>query len=86
LEPDPNANDESALHDKKEDAPRYLTDAGMQNDCNDEHSESAFASIRVSFDRDSNVHEQSDLHDEREPDPRSSTEAGRQIDCNDEHT
>jgi hypothetical protein len=57
---------------------------GIQIDVNDEQSESARASIRVSFDPDSNVNEESDSHDEKEPSARNSTEAGIQIDCNDE--
>jgi hypothetical protein len=50
----------------------------------DKHSQSAYASIRVSFDPNSNVNDESELHMAKERFPRRSTDAGRQIDCNDE--
>jgi hypothetical protein len=53
------------------------SDAGRQSDSNDEHQESAQASIRVSFDPDSNVNDESDLHSQKECSPRNSTKAGR---------
>jgi hypothetical protein len=62
-----------------------LIDRGIRIDSNDEHSENAFASIRLSFEPDSNVNDESDVHKENEDSPRNSTEAGRQIDVNDEH-
>jgi hypothetical protein len=49
-----NVNDESDVHEEKEDSPRNSTAAGRQIDFNDEHSQNARASIRVSFEPDSN--------------------------------
>jgi hypothetical protein len=63
-----------------------LIDRGIQINSNDEHSENAFASIRVSFDPDSNVNDKTESQDKKERSPRNSTEAGRQIDFNDEHS
>jgi hypothetical protein len=71
------------LHDEKEPYPRHSTDAGIQIDCNDEQSERAHDSIRVSFDPDSNDNEQSDPQQENENSPRNAIEAGREIDFND---
>jgi hypothetical protein len=59
-----------------------FADRGRHIDFNDEQSEKAFASIRVSFDPDSNVNDESDLHEEKELAPRNPTDAGRQTDCN----
>jgi hypothetical protein len=61
-----------------------LIDRGIRIDSNDEQSESAFASIRVSFDPDSKVNDESDVHEENEDSPINTTEAGRQTDANDE--
>jgi hypothetical protein len=58
------------------------SDAGRQTEFNDAQSESAFASIRVSFDPDSNVNDESNSHQLKEHFPRVSTEAGRQTDSN----
>jgi hypothetical protein len=56
----------------------------MKIDSNDEQSESAFVSIRLTFDPDSNAKDESDVHDLKELSPTNSTDAGRQIDFNDE--
>jgi hypothetical protein len=74
------------LHPQKEFSPRNSTEAGRQIDSNDEQSQSALDSIRVSFDPDSNVNDESDLQPEKDFSPRNSTEAGRQIDFNDEQS
>jgi hypothetical protein len=66
--------------------PRNSTEAGRQIDFNDEQSETAFASIWVSFDPDSNVNEESDVHLWKQLSPRNSTDAGRQIDFNNEQS
>jgi hypothetical protein len=59
------------------------SEAGRQIESNDEQSESAYASIRVSLDPDSNVNDESDVHDENKRASRHSTEAGTQIDRRD---
>jgi hypothetical protein len=63
-------NDESELHDVNEPSPRNATEAGRQIDSNDVQSQSARASIRLSFDPDSNVNNESE-QDEREFCPRN---------------
>jgi hypothetical protein len=77
-------NNESELQDEKELSPRNSTDAGRQIDANEQQSEKACVSIRVSLDPDSNVNDERESHDEKEFSPTNSTEAGREINFNDE--
>jgi hypothetical protein len=68
----------------KELSPMMVTERGRQIDCNDAQRESAFVSIRLSFDPDSNVNDESEEHDEKEFSERNSTKEGTQTDRNDE--
>jgi hypothetical protein len=71
------------MHNEKEEAPRNPTDAGRQSDSNDSQEETAYSSMRVSFDPDSNANDESERHDLKQDGPRNSTDAGRQINSND---
>jgi hypothetical protein len=61
-------------------SPIISTEPGREIDCSDRHPESAFASIRVSFEQDSNVNDESDAQPERYLSPITSTKQGIQID------
>jgi hypothetical protein len=59
---------------------RNCNEAGIKRECNDEHSDSALASIFVSLDSGSNVNDERDLHPQKHSLWSVSTKAGMQID------
>jgi hypothetical protein len=66
LQPGSNATVESALHPLKQFSQTLSTDAGMQIDESDEHSENANGPIRESFESASNVTLQSPRHNRKQ--------------------
>jgi hypothetical protein len=60
-------NEESDLQRAKQPSPRISTEEGIQIDFNDEHSENAAASIRISFEFDPNVNEEIEEQPEKHP-------------------
>jgi hypothetical protein len=62
VESDSNATDERDVHFEKQNLQRSSTEAGIQIDVSDEHSENADSSIRRREDFDSNVTVESEWH------------------------